>query len=169
MRLEKGRCWLLGDDINTDVLAPGKYIKTPIETLAQHCLESIMPTFAAAVRDGDVIVAGRNFGIGSSREQAAQALLQLGIKGVVAKSFGGIFYRNAINLGLPVLQPLSESDVERVCDGDCLQLDLSASELLNTTNNTVVKLQPLPDFLLHMVQSGGLVNVLDKRFGVEGS
>jgi 3-isopropylmalate/(R)-2-methylmalate dehydratase small subunit len=98
-----GRAWVLGDDIDTDQLAPGPYMKSPIAELARHCLEAADPRFAAEVRPGDVVVAGRNFGIGSSREQAAKALLTLGVAAVVARSFGGIFRRNAINLGLPAL------------------------------------------------------------------
>jgi hypothetical protein len=98
-----GRVFLLGDDIDTDQLAPGQYMKGGLDMLAAHCLESARPDFAGSVKPGDVIVAGKNFGMGSSREQAAEALKHLGLAGVVAKSFAGIFYRNALNLGLPVL------------------------------------------------------------------
>jgi 3-isopropylmalate/(R)-2-methylmalate dehydratase small subunit len=98
-----GRVFLLGDDVDTDQLAPGQYMKGGLDMLAAHCLESARPDFAGSVKPGDVIVAGKNFGMGSSREQAAEALKHLGLAGVVAKSFAGIFYRNALNLGLPVL------------------------------------------------------------------
>ena len=100
MKAISGRAWILGDDIDTDVLAPGLYMKGPIAEMARHCLESVEPDFAAQVAEGDIIVAGANFGIGSSREQAAEVLTLLGVKAVVAKSFGGIFYRNALNFGL---------------------------------------------------------------------
>jgi 3-isopropylmalate dehydratase small subunit len=98
-----GRIFLLGDDIDTDQLAPGQFMKGGLDMLAAHCLESARPDFAGSVKPGDVIVAGKNFGMGSSREQAAEALKHLGLAGVVARSFAGIFYRNALNLGLPVL------------------------------------------------------------------
>jgi len=98
-----GRCWVLGDDINTDYLAPGKYMKFGIEDIARHCLEDVLPPFAAQVQAGDVIIAGRNFGAGSSREQAVEVLRHLGVQCVVARSFAGLFYRNGFNLGLPLL------------------------------------------------------------------
>lgn len=159
-----GRCWLLGDDINTDVLAPGQYIKAPIELLAEHCLESIKPNFASAVAEGDLIVAGRNFGIGSSREQAAQALLVLGIRGVVAESYGGIFFRNAINLGLPVFTPLVAGEMPEVTESHHVELNPESALLINHSTGQSTPLKPLPDFLLQMVQAGGLVSVLEKRF-----
>ena len=97
------KVWKLGDDIDTDVLAPGAYMKLGIEGIAPHCLESVRPEFAAAVRPGDVVVAGANFGIGSSREQAAGALVHLGVRAVIAPSFSGLYFRNAFNLGLLLL------------------------------------------------------------------
>ena len=97
---QDGCAWVFGDDVDTDALAPGLYMKGSIEELAGHCLETVDPDFAMQVRSGDVVVAGRNFGMGSSREQAAQVLKQLGVAAVVARSFGGIFYRNALNMGL---------------------------------------------------------------------
>ena len=100
----KGRAWFFGDDIDTDVLAPGIHLKKDIPELAKHCLEAVTEDFASLVQPGDIIVAVYGFGIGSSREQAAQVLVELGVKAVVAKSFARIFYRNAINLGLPVLE-----------------------------------------------------------------
>ena len=107
-----GRIWLFGDDIDTDVLAPGKYMGGSIGKLAGHCLEAIDPQFAKIVGSGDILVAGRNFGAGSSREQAAEALKFLGIEAVIARSFAGIFYRNAINLGLPVFVADLVNEVE---------------------------------------------------------
>ena len=160
------RCWVFADDINTDVLAPGQYIKSPIETLAEHCLETVNADFAAGVKEGDIIVAGRNFGMGSSREQAAQALLLLGIRGVVAQSFGGIFFRNAINLGLPVFTPDATAAVLKAQDGDRVSLDVNAAVLHNISAGQSTQLAPLPDFLLQMVQAGGLLRILEKRFGV---
>ncbi|MFW5816849.1 MAG: 3-isopropylmalate dehydratase, partial [Wenzhouxiangella sp.] len=99
----EGRAWVFGDSIDTDLLAPGPYMRKPLPELATHCLEAIAPDFASEVGAGDILVAGDAFGIGSSREQAAQVLLELGIRAVVAKSFARIFYRNALNLGLPAM------------------------------------------------------------------
>ena len=156
-----GRIFRFGDDIDTDQLAPGQYMKGGLEALAAHCLEGVRPDFAAAVRPGDVLVAGRNFGMGSSREQAAEALRHLGLAGVVALSFAGIFYRNAINLGLPVLVAADLSGVE---DGDLAELDLDGGQLRLTSRGSVVALEPLPDNLRRMLADGGLVPHLKKRF-----
>ena len=125
-----GRAFIFGDNIDTDVLAPGRYMKGPVEELARHCLEAVAPDFAKDVRPGDVVVAGRNFGIGSSREQAAQALKVLGVSAVVAKSFGGIFLRNALNLGLPVLVCEMTHDIRA---DDRITLDLASGRLVDET------------------------------------
>ncbi|MFH1518301.1 MAG: 3-isopropylmalate dehydratase [Pseudomonadota bacterium] len=159
-----GRIFLLGDDIDTDQLAPGQYMKGGLEMLAAHCLESARPDFAGSVKPGDVIVAGRNFGMGSSREQAAEALRHLGIAGVAARSFAGIFYRNALNLGLPVLVA---DNVDGIADGDLAVLDPAAGELRLTGKNRTVLLEPLPDNLKRMLADGGLVPHLKKRFAEE--
>ena len=98
-----GRTWVFGDDINTDLLAPGAYMKFGIEEIARHCMEAVDPSFAARVRPGDIVIGGRNFGAGSSREQAVEVLRHLGVSAVVAPSFAGLFYRNGFNLGLPLL------------------------------------------------------------------
>lgn len=156
-----GRIFLLGNDIDTDQLAPGQYMKGGLAQLAAHCLEGIRPDFAASVRPGDIVVAGKNFGMGSSREQAAEALKHLGIAGVVARSFAGIFYRNAINLGLPVL---IGKDIDAVEDGDAAMLDIEAGELRLTEKNLTLALEPLPDNLKLMLADGGLVPHLKKRF-----
>lgn len=159
-----GHVFLFGDDIDTDQLAPGAYMKGGIEALAAHCLETARPDFAATARSGDIVVAGRNFGMGSSREQAAEALKHLGVAGVVARSFAGIFYRNAINLGLPVLVG---ADLETVADGDRAALDLDKSELRIVDRDLSVRLEPLPDNLRRMLRDGGLVPHLKKRFAAE--
>jgi len=159
-----GRIFLFGDDIDTDQLAPGEYMKGGIEMLAAHCLEPARPDFAKTVRPGDVVVAGRNFGMGSSREQAAEALKHLGVAAVIARSFAGIFYRNAINLGLPVLV---SDDLDGIADGDAADLDIDAGELRLTAKDRIVKLEPLPDNLKRMLADGGLVPHLKKRFAAE--
>ncbi len=159
-----GRVFLFGDDIDTDQLAPGEYMKGGIEMLAAHCLEAARPEFAKTVRPGDVVVAGKNFGMGSSREQAAEALKHLGVAAVIARSFAGIFYRNAINLGLPVL---ISDDLDGIADGDAVDLDLDAGELRLTAKEKTVQLEPLPDNLRRMLADGGLVPHLKKRFAAE--
>ena len=157
-----GRLHVFSDNIDTDVLAPGRYMAAPLDVLASHCLEAIDPDFARSVQAGDIIVAGRNFGMGSSREQAAQALKHLGIAGIVARSFGGIFYRNAINLGLPVF--VSEQSLD-ARSGSPADLDVDSATL--TLQTGTIALDPLPDFLLDMIRDGGLVPHLKKRFAAK--
>ena len=155
-----GRIFLFGDDIDTDQLAPGQYMRGGIEALAAHCLEATRPTFSVDVQPGDIIVAGRNFGTGSSREQAVEALLYLQVAGVVALSFAGIFYRNAVNLGLPVLIAPS---IDGAKDGDKASLQLSGSVLNLSDKNTDIALEPMPKNLQEIIESGGLVQYLKKR------
>ena len=159
----KGRAWVFGDNIDTDALAPGRFMHRPFEELMQNCLIDISPDFAAEAGHGDVLIAGRNFGVGSSREQAAQALKYHGLAGVVAQSFAGIFYRNAINLGLPVLVG-NATDVK---DGECVFLDVDNSSLSHA--ETSIKLEPMPAFLLEMVRAGGLIPHLENKFANEGT
>ena len=159
-----GRVFLLGDDIDTDQLAPGQYMRGGAEMLAAHCLEAVRPDFAGSVKPGDVVIAGTNFGMGSSREQAAEALKHLGVAVVVARSFAGIFYRNAINLGLPVM---IARDLEGVAEGDLAVFDMAAGELRLTEKDQTVRLEPLPDNLKRMLADGGLVPHLKKRFAAE--
>ncbi|MEM9048365.1 MAG: 3-isopropylmalate dehydratase [Pseudomonadota bacterium] len=155
-----GRIFRLGDDIDTDQLAPGRYMRGGIAALAAHCLETVRPDFARIVQPGDILVAGRNFGMGSSREQAAEALRYLGLAGVVALSFAGIFYRNAINLGLPVL---TASDVAAVEDGAAATLDPVAGAL-RLAGGAAIVLDPLPENLRAIIDAGGLVPFLKARF-----
>lgn len=147
------RIWRFGDGIDTDAMAPGEYMKLPIDELAKHCLAVVRPEFAAGVRPGDVVVAGANFGIGSSREQAPQALVTLGVAGVVAVSFAGLFYRNAINLGLPVLVC---RDIGRLHDGLPASLD-AARATLSLAGGEMLRLEPIAPFLLDIIQAGGLI------------
>lgn len=157
----RGRAWVYGDRIDTDLLAPGAYMKAPIDELARHCLEALDPNFAPGVRPGDILVAGRAFGIGSSREQAAQALKLLGVGAVLAQSFARIFYRNALNLGLPVLVL---ADPVAIAPGDELELDWSTGELRNRTRALELRAEPIPDFLQPMLRAGGLIPHLKQRF-----
>lgn len=158
------RVFLFGNDIDTDQLAPGQYMRGGIDELAAHCLEGVRPDFASTVKTGDVVVAGTNFGMGSSREQAAEALRRLGVAGVVARSFAGIFYRNAINLGLPVM---IASDLSAVTDGDPAVLDVEEGRLRLMEKGIDIALEPLPDNLKRMLADGGLVPHLKKRFAAE--
>ncbi len=157
-----GKVILLGNNIDTDQLAPGRYMRGGIAEIAAHCLEEARPGFADLVQPGDILVAGRNFGAGSSREQAAEALLHLQIAGVVALSFAGIFYRNAINLGLPVLVILNLTGIE---EGDNASLDPWDGYL--TVSDKKIPLEPIPDNLTTLLRDGGLVAHLKKRFAAE--
>lgn len=154
------RAWVLGDDIDTDVLAPGRYMKLGVEEIAKHCLEAIDPSFAAKVKPGDLVVAGRNFGAGSSREQAPAALKHLGIAALVAESFAGLFYRNALNLGLPALVC---RDARRIRDGDELAIDFEESKVVNLKSGEALPFEPIPSHLMEMVRDGGLLPHLEKR------
>ena len=160
-----GRLWLFEETINTDVLAPGFYMKSSIDELSKHCLEAIRPEFASNVRKGDVILAGENMGVGSSREQAAEVLKFLGVSCIIAKSFAGIFYRNAINLGLPVFTLPSEPSLpKQFVDGSFVNFDFDSTTLNLEQPSLQVKLDPLPKFLRELITDGGLVSHLEKRF-----
>jgi 3-isopropylmalate/(R)-2-methylmalate dehydratase small subunit len=154
------RAWVFGDDIDTDVLAPGKYMKLDVEEIAKHCLEAIDRAFSMNVKAGDVLVAGRNFGAGSSREQAPAALKHLGIAALVAESFAGLFYRNALNLGLPALVCRG---AKRIQNGDELKIDYEKAEILDLTTRETFAFEPIPDHLMEMVRDGGLLPHLEKR------
>ena len=153
------RVWKLGKEIDTDALAPGAYMKLGIDGIAPHCLEAVRPEFAAQVRPGDVIAAGPNFGIGSSREQAAGALVHLGVRAVIAPSFSGLFFRNAFNLGLLLL---TCPQATQLSEGETVALDLQALTLTRA-NGEVLACDPIPGFLLDMVAAGGLLNQLRQR------
>ena len=160
-----GRLWLFEKTINTDVLAPGFYMKSPLDELSKHCLEAIRPEFASNVKNGDVIIAGENMGVGSSREQAAEVLKFLGVSCIIAKSFAGIFYRNAINLGLPVFTLPSEPSLpKKFVDGSFVNFDFDSTTLNLEQPSLQVKLDPLPKFLRELITDGGLVSHLEKRF-----
>jgi len=155
-----GRAWIVGDDVDTDAIAPGAWMQGGIDELSRHCLEAVAPAFARGVRAGDVLVAGRNFGCGSSREQAAQALAHLGLAAVLARSFAGLFYRNAINLGLPVLECEA---VGRIPAGAELDVDLAAGAVRLAAGGEMLRCTPMPPFLLDIVRAGGLLNQLEQR------
>lgn len=163
------RVWRLPADVDTDALAPGPWMKYGAEVIAQHCLELLRPQFALQARPGDVIVAGTNFGIGSSREQAASALTHLGIAAVIAPSYGGLFYRNAFNVGLPLLVC---RDAEAIGDGECVVFDLDSATVrcvadaeghIAGQQGLLLCCDPIPAFLLEMVRAGGLLPQLKRR------
>ncbi len=150
----KGNVIKYGDNVDTDVIIPARYLNTsdPKE-LASHCMEDLDQTFVSRVKPGDIMVAGSNFGCGSSREHAPLSIKESGIGAVVAKSFARIFYRNAINIGLPII----ESDAE-IDEGDEVEIDFDKGELNNLTKNTVTKFAPFPPFLQNIIAKGGLLN-----------
>ena len=158
--MKSHRVWLLGDDIDTDVLAPGAFMKGSIEELSKHCLEAVEPGFAENVKTGDVIVAGQNFGAGSSREQAALVLKLLGIEAIIARSFGGIFFRNAFNIALPLFTVKS---IQGISAGDQLTIDIETSQILNQNTGQEVIAETLPVHLVSIVRSGGLIPHLQNR------
>jgi 3-isopropylmalate/(R)-2-methylmalate dehydratase small subunit len=160
VKAAQGRAWVFGDDIDTDALAPGAYLKFDLATIAKHCLETVNPAFARDVRAGDVVVAGRNFGTGSSREQAAQTLLHLGVAVVVAKSFAGIFHRNALNLGLLALVC---RDAHLIEHGTLVRVDPAQGHVVEVDGGRSYDCEPIPSHLLDMVRAGGLLPYLAQR------
>jgi len=152
-----GKAWVFGDNIDTDVLAPGHLMKLSPADLASHCLEAIDPNFAKNIVAGDVIFAGRNFGLGSSREQAAISLKELGVAAVIAPSVARIFFRNAINLGLPVLTGEWAGLVDR---GDEVIVDSVKGTVINRTQSKTIDVSPLPQALLAIIDAGGLMEQL---------
>jgi 3-isopropylmalate/(R)-2-methylmalate dehydratase small subunit len=158
--LSPGRIWRFGNDVDTDAMAPGAYMRFGIDKIAEQCLKSLRTEFPADVRHGDILVAGRNFGVGSSREQAPQALVRLGVTAVVAVSFAGLFYRNALNVGLAVITCPNTVDI---ADGDHARLDLASGSLEVIESGRSFQCEPIPAFLLEMLNDGGLVPNLRRR------
>src|SRR4030067_1579170 len=150
-----GNVWRFGDDIDTDAIIPGKYltINTPDE-LAKHAFEGVRPEFAREVKEGDMIVAGFNFGCGSSREHAPLALRGAKVKCIIAKSFARIFFRNAINIGLPLLEC---QDTDKIEESDHIEVDFTSGIITNTTKHQTYNATPLPDFVRGIVDAGGLI------------
>lgn len=157
----KGKVHKFGADINTDDIIAAKYlISTDPKELGSHCMENIAPDFAKKVQPGDIIVAGKNFGCGSSREHAPLALKGCGITAVVAPSFAGIFFRNAINIGLPFVRL---DKVEAIAEGDMLEIDLSNGIIKNLTSNQAFKTEAFPEFLQRIIEKGGLLNYVKEQ------
>ncbi len=158
----RGKVHRYGDHVNTDVIIPARYLNTSdVAELAAHCMEDIDPAFVSTVKAGDIIVGGENFGCGSSREHAPLAIKGAGVSCVIARSFARIFFRNAINVGLPVLVcPDAAADAK---SGDELAADLTTGKIENVTQGTSYQAEPFPEFLQQIIAAGGLVEYTRKR------
>jgi len=160
----EGKVIKLGDDVNTDLVIAGKYKfrSVTIDDMAKHIFEDLDPSLASRIKHGDIVVAGKNFGCGSSREQAPRVMVAAGISAVVAKSFARIFFRNAINIGLPVIA-VGEKFVDSTSEADLLEIDLKQSTVRNLTKNLEEQFKPFPPQLLGILEAGGLVFYVKKR------
>ena len=164
----KGKVHKYGADVNTDVIIPARYlnISEPTE-LAQHCMEDIDADFVKNVQPGDIIMATTNFGCGSSREHAPLAIKAAGVSCVIARSFARIFFRNAINIGLPLLE--CEEAVDNTDAGDTLEVDLSQGEIKNLSKNKIFTAKPYPDFMAELIAAGGLIEYTKQRLATGGN
>lgn len=158
----KGKVWKFGPDIDTDRIIPARYLNTsdPAE-LAKHCMEDEDPAFASKVAPGDIIVAEKNFGCGSSREHAPIAIKACGVSCIIAKSFARIFYRNSFNMGLPILE--SDEVFEKTDEGDLLDVDIDTGEIHNITKGMRFMARPVPPFMQELLKAGGLMESIKKR------
>ena len=158
----KGKAIKFGDNISTDLIIPGKYmyLRSNLPELAKHALEDADTSFVTKVREGDFVVAGNNFGLGSSREQAAIVIKMNGVSAIIAKSFARIFFRNATNIGLPVII----ADTENIADGDELEVDLGAGTIRDLTSKVELTFSKLPSVMLNVLNEGGLIPYI-KKFG----
>ena len=155
----KGRVFRYGDNVNTDEIIPARYLNTSDpEELAKHCMEDIDASFIKNVKPGDIIVADKNFGCGSSREHAPVAIKAAGISLVIAQSFARIFFRNAINIGLPICE--APQAVKEIRSGDQLEIDLSSGKIYNNTRGKQYQAEPFPPFMCSLIQAGGLMNYI---------
>ncbi len=162
----KGRVWKFGDDIDTDIIIPGRYlVLTDEKELAKHAMEGLDPEFNKKVQEGDIILAGKNFGCGSSREHAPIALKAAGISAVVAESFARIFYRNAINVGLPLLE--SDKISSNFTQSDEVVLNMDKGILINEVTGEEYKVKKLPEFMLEILNNGGLIPYLKEKLKEE--
>ncbi|MEN6465126.1 MAG: 3-isopropylmalate dehydratase small subunit [Syntrophaceae bacterium] len=160
--MTKGRAWKFGDDIDTDLILPARFLNLSSgQELAKVCFLDFRPEFPKEISPGDVIVAGRNFGCGSSREHAPLAIKSAGVSVVIAASFARIFYRNAFNIGLPLLE--SAEACERIRDGERLQVDLAKGSIKSLETGETIRARPIPEFMQKLVESGGLVEYIKKN------
>jgi 3-isopropylmalate dehydratase small subunit len=163
--LIKGKVWRFGDDVDTDVIIPARYLNTSDpEELARHVMEGIDRDFFQKVKAGDILVAGKNFGCGSSREHAPIAIKAAGIQAVIAKSFARIFYRNAFNIGLPIFESFEAS--EKIQKADEIEIDADKGIIINTTRQEEYKANPIPQFMQELIAAEGLVEWTKKKLKV---
>jgi 3-isopropylmalate/(R)-2-methylmalate dehydratase small subunit len=157
----KGKAWKFGDGISTDHIAPGRYfhLRSNMPELAKHVLEDADPEFASKMTPGDFVVGGKNFGLGSSREHAPTIIKMAGVSAVMAKSFARIFFRNAVNVGLPVLI----CDTDKINAGDDLEVNLESGEIRDLTNGQKMNFKPLPQSMIRILNDGGLIAHLQKH------
>lgn len=160
----KGKAWKFGADIDTDQIIPARYLNTsdPKE-LAKHCMEDADPDFIKKMKPGDIIVAGKNFGCGSSREHAPISIKAAGISCVIAKSFARIFYRNSFNMGLPIFE--SPAAVDSIAEGDEVEVHMDTGRIVNLTKNKTFDSQPIPPFMQELISTGGLMEWVKKKIG----
>jgi len=157
-----GRTFVFGDNIDTDLIVPGCYLSlSQPEELAKVCMEGYQKDFADKIEKGDIFVAGRNFGCGSSREHAPLSIKAAGVKFIIAESFARIFYRNAINLGLPIIE--SRQAARSIKEGDEIKIDVEKGEVINITRNEKYQIKPLPAFIMEIVQAGGQVEYIKNK------
>jgi 3-isopropylmalate/(R)-2-methylmalate dehydratase small subunit len=157
-----GKAWKFGDNISTDHITPGRYfhLRSNLEELAKHVLEDADPSFSSKVNAGDIIVAGRNFGLGSSREHAPRVIKIAGVSCIIAKSFARIFYRNSFNIGLPLLV----SNTDEINEGDNLKIDLEKGKIEDETNGKILTFSPLSPFMRKLIEDGGIEEHV-KKYG----
>ena len=161
----RGRAWTFGRDVDTDLIIPARYLNMATAAeLAPHVMEDADPTFAGKVKPGDIVVAKENFGCGSSREHAPIAIKAAGVSVVIAKSFARIFYRNAINTGLPIME--ATEAVDGIRDGDRVSVDADAGVIVNETTGATFRAQPFPPFIKDIIEQGGLIESVKRRVGV---
>jgi 3-isopropylmalate/(R)-2-methylmalate dehydratase small subunit len=155
----QGKVWKFGDDIDTDLIIPARYLNVSDGSeLARYCFADIRPDFAKEVSSGDILIAGRNFGCGSSREHAPLAIREAGVSVIIAKSFARIFYRNSFNIGLPLLE--SEEAVEGILEGEQVAFNLASGECKSIASGKIYKASPIPDFMRELIKAGGLVDYI---------
>lgn len=157
-----GRVWRFGNDVDTDAIIPARYLNTadPAE-LAKHCMEDADPDFPNKVQTGDIIVAGKNFGCGSSREHAPIAIKAAGVAGVVAKSFARIFYRNAINIGLPIFE--CPEDIDQIQESNQIEIDVKQGLIRDLTTGKTYTATPFPEFMQKIISTGGLIEYVREK------
>jgi 3-isopropylmalate/(R)-2-methylmalate dehydratase small subunit len=158
----KGKAYKFGNDIDTDAIIPARYLNTTNrQELAQSCMEDADKTFASKVKKGDIIIAGKNFGCGSSREHAPIAIQACGVSCVIAENFARIFFRNAINIGLPIIE--SKEAAEGISEGDIVEVDTAAGVIRNVTTKKTFKIEKYPPFMQKIISAGGLMRSIAKR------